>query len=102
MRGLLGLLILGGLCLLAANWQENLRSQALETRRLEHGIPSHEMPMVNGEDGWSTLVLGTPSGAPSIAPDISTPKEIVPSDTTIPPTLRFNPLLPPAKRTGNT
>ncbi len=95
MRGLLGLLILGGLCLLAANWQENLRSQALETRQLERGIPSQEMPLVNGEDGWSTLVLGTPSGATSIAPDISTPKEIVPSDTTIPPSTPVQPPPPP-------
>ena len=71
MRLLLGLLVLGGLCLLAANWQENLRSAALETRRLERGIPSHAVPEVNGTDGWATLVLGTPSGAEPIAPQVS-------------------------------
>ncbi|MAE46650.1 MAG: hypothetical protein CMJ86_07140 [Planctomycetes bacterium] len=92
-RGLLGLLILSGLCLLAANWQENLRSQALKTRRLERGIPSHEEPQVNGEDGWSTLVLGTPSGATSIAPDKSAPKEVEPPATKVPASI---PIQPPA------
>ena len=58
MRLLLGLLILGGLFLVAANWQENLRSSVLKTRQLERGIPSHVDTTVNGEDGWTTLVLG--------------------------------------------
>ena len=48
MRLLLGLLILGGLFLVAANWQENLRSSVLKTRRLERGIPSHVDTTVNG------------------------------------------------------
>ena len=39
-------------------------------------------------------MLGTPSGATSIAPDISAPKEIVPSDPTIPPSAPAQPPLP--------
>lgn len=82
MRLLLGLLILGGLFLVAANWQENLRSSVLKTRRLERGIPSHVDTMVNGEDGWTTLVLGAPSGAESIRPkDAAPPVPIIPDPT---------------------
>ena len=77
MRLLLGLLILGGLFLVAANWQENLRSSVLKTRRLERGIPSHVDPTVNGEDGWTTLVLGAPSGAKSIRPKNAAPPESI-------------------------
>ena len=77
MRLLLGLLILGGLFLVAANWQENLRSSVLKTRRLERGIPSHVDPTVNGQDGWTTLVLGAPSGAKSIRPKNAAPPESI-------------------------
>jgi nucleoid-associated protein YgaU len=77
MRLLLGLLILGGLFLVAANWQENLRSSVLKTRRLERGIPSHVDTTVNGEDGWATLVLGAPSGAKSIPPKNAAPPESI-------------------------
>ena len=77
MRLLLGLLILGGLFLVAANWQENLRSSVLKTRRLERGIPSHVDTTVNGEDGWATLVLGAPSGAKSIRPKNAAPPESI-------------------------
>ena len=77
MRLLLGLLILGGLFLVAANWQENLRSSVLKTRRLERGIPSHVDTTVNGQDGWATLVLGAPSGAKSIRPKNAAPPESI-------------------------
>jgi nucleoid-associated protein YgaU len=77
MRLLLGLLILGGLFLVAANWQENLRSSVLKTRRLERGIPSHVDTTVNGQDGWTTLVLGAPSGAKSIRPKNAAPPESI-------------------------
>jgi nucleoid-associated protein YgaU len=80
MRLLLGLLILGGLFLVAANWQENLRSSVLKTRRLERGIPSHGDPPDNGEDGWATLVLGAPSGAKSIRPKNAAPPESITRD----------------------
>ena len=77
MRLLLGLLILGGLFLVAANWQENLRSSVLKTRRLERGIPSHVDTTVNGQDGWATLVLGAPSGAKSIRHKNAAPPESI-------------------------
>jgi hypothetical protein len=63
MRTLLGLLILGGLFLMAAAWQRNQTKELRAQRSQRYGIPedpSGEKP------GWDSLVLGRPSGAQPI------------------------------------
>ena len=63
MRTLLGLLILGGLFLMAAAWQRNQTEELRAERSQRYGIP--EDP-AGEEPGWDTLVLGRPSGAQPI------------------------------------
>ena len=63
MRTLLGLLILGGLFLMAATWQRNQTEDLREQRSQRYGIP--EDP-ASQRPGWDTLVLGRPSGAQPI------------------------------------
>ena len=63
MRTLLGLLILGGLFLMAATWQRNQTKELRAERSQRYGIP--EDPSAR-EPGWDTLVLGRPSGAQPI------------------------------------
>ncbi len=68
MRTLLGLLILGGLFLMAATWQRNQTEELRAQRSQRYGIPQDP---AGQEPGWDTLVLGRPSGAepiPSPAP----------------------------------
>ena len=62
MRAILGVLILGGLFLAAASWQESQTASLRAKRRSEHGI-DHDSPTRRGDGRWSTLVLGAPSGA---------------------------------------
>jgi len=60
MRAILGLLILGALFLMAATWQSRWTEKLQAQREREFGVPAavEEVP-----DGWSTLVIGRPSGA---------------------------------------
>lgn len=62
MRALLGLLVLGGLCLLAATWQQGHSRARARAREQRHGLvdPAERDPE------WSLLVLGRASGAPPI------------------------------------
>lgn len=62
MRAILGVLILGGLFLAAASWQESQTASLRAKRRSEHGIDP-DSSTVRGDGRWSTLVLGAPSGA---------------------------------------
>ena len=71
MRALLGLLILAGIFALAARWQERRSGELRDERSYRYGIPAPDESL--GE-GWSTLVLGRPSGAdPLPAPSPSQP-----------------------------
>ena len=68
MRALLGILILGGLFLAAASWQRRHTQDLREQRRVQHGLPE-ESTRTRSEAGWSLLVVGRPSGAPSLLTD---------------------------------
>jgi len=63
MRTFLGLLILGGLFLMAAAWQRNQTEELRAERSQRYGIPQDPS---RTEDGWDSLVLGRPSGAEPI------------------------------------
>jgi len=65
MRALLGILILGGLFLAAASWQRRHTADLREQRRVQHGLPE-DGARARPEAGWSLLVVGRPSGAPSL------------------------------------
>ncbi|MBL6720944.1 MAG: LysM peptidoglycan-binding domain-containing protein [Planctomycetes bacterium] len=67
MRAVLGLLILGALCLGAAQWQGRLTRSAQEQREARAGIPLPGAEHVPGEGGWAVLVLGAESRAPRLA-----------------------------------
>jgi len=67
MRAVLGLLLLGALCLGAAEWQGRLTRQAHEQRETRAGIPLPGATHVPGEDGWALLVLGAESQALPLA-----------------------------------
>ena len=64
---MLGLLLLGALCLGAAEWQGRLTRQAHEQRETRAGIPLPGATHVPGEDGWALLVLGAESQALPLA-----------------------------------
>ncbi len=73
MRALLGLLILAGIFALAARWQERRSGQLRDERSFRYGIPAADESL---DEGWSTLVLGRPSGAdPLPAPLALTARE---------------------------
>jgi phage tail protein X len=67
MRAVLGLVILGALCLGAAQWQGRLTRSAQEQREARAGIPLPGAQHVPGEEGWAVLVLGAESRAPRLA-----------------------------------
>lgn len=69
MRTLIGLSILGTLFLLAAFWQEFETSDARDRRRHEFGVEHESEATLPGGEGWTTLVLGSPSRALSRRPD---------------------------------
>ena len=69
MRTLIGLTILGTLFLLAAFWQEFETSDARDRRRHEFGVETEIQAKVPPGEGWTTLVLGSPSRALSRLPD---------------------------------
>lgn len=71
MRIIIGLLILGSLFLMAALWQQRITDGYNQERRLRHGMPASQD--MRGE-GWARLVLGRPSGEPSLqVPEDLTP-----------------------------
>jgi len=63
-RALLGVLLLGGLFLLAATWQRGQTARLRAERSQRYGVPAAGGSL---RDGWSTLVLGGASGAPPLA-----------------------------------
>lgn len=63
MRALLGLLVLGGLFVVAASWQESHTERLRAQRSREFGLPSAGEAH---DDSWCTLVLGRKSGAEPI------------------------------------
>lgn len=67
MRALLGLMLLGGLFLIAAGWQRGRTRDLREQREQQHGLPSLPRTASSqlGAD-WSLLVLGVVSGAEPI------------------------------------
>ena len=67
MRAVVGLLLLGALCLGAAEWQGRLTRQAHEQRETRAGIPLPGATHVPGEEGWALLVLGAESQALPLA-----------------------------------
>jgi hypothetical protein len=69
MRTLIGLVILGTLFLLAAFWQEFETSDARDRRRHEFGVEHKSEARLPGGEGWTRLVLGSPSRALSRRPD---------------------------------
>jgi len=66
MRALLGLLLLGGLFLSAATWQDRMSHQLREQRARVHGVPEDAVRRAEVRAGWSELVLGRPSGRPAL------------------------------------
>ena len=60
MRALIGLLILGGLFIMAASWQNRMTSKIMVDRSTRYNVPSDS---VGTDEGWSRLVLGRGSGA---------------------------------------
>lgn len=60
MRALIGLLILGGLFIMAASWQNRMTSRLRSDRQTRYNVPSDS---VGTDEGWSRLVLGRGSGA---------------------------------------
>lgn len=60
MRALLGLLVLGALFIMAASWQNRMTSRLREDRSQRYNVASDS---VAGQEGWSRLILGRPSGA---------------------------------------
>lgn len=67
MRAMLGLLVLGGLFLMAATWQGRATARLREQRAREFGVPVSLEDVRAGREGWSELVLGRPSGAAPLA-----------------------------------
>jgi len=57
--------VLAGLFLLAAIWQRSHTEALREERAQRYGVPDSAHPR---ESGWSTLVLGRPSGADPLPP----------------------------------
>jgi phage tail protein X len=67
MRALIGLLLLGGLFLIAASWQRGQTRSLREQRQQEHGLPEpHQVTRGDLGADWSLLVLGSASGAEPI------------------------------------
>ncbi len=66
MRALLGLLLLGGLFVSAATWQDRMSQQLREQRARLHGVPEDGARRAEVRAGWSELVLGRPSGRPPL------------------------------------
>ena len=59
MRALLGITILATLCWMAAAWQGRWTEGLREEREIVHGTEA----LALSSAGWSTLVIGRPSGA---------------------------------------
>ena len=59
MRALIGLVVLGTLFVMAASWQSRMTSELRGTDPSDTTWPTRP----TGEEGWSRLVLGRPSGA---------------------------------------
>jgi hypothetical protein len=75
MRALLGLLLLGGLFLAAATWQDRATKRLREQRAREYGVPEDAESRKHARAGWSELVLGRPSGADPLArADVGAPE----------------------------
>lgn len=73
MRVLLGLAVLLSLFAMAASWQGRWTDGLRRARDTEHGAPGQAA--VSGA-GWTTLVVGLPSGADPVAPtEIDEPAE---------------------------
>lgn len=65
MRVLLGLALLLSLFAMAASWQGRWTDGLRRARDTEHGAPRQAAA---SEAGWTTLVVGLPSGAEPVAP----------------------------------
>jgi phage tail protein X len=65
MRVLLGLAVLLSLFVMAASWQGRWTDGIRRARDTEHGAPDQTAV---SDAGWTTLVIGLPSGAEPVAP----------------------------------
>ncbi|MEC8495556.1 MAG: hypothetical protein VXZ39_11560 [Planctomycetota bacterium] len=60
MRALIGLMVLGTLFVMAASWQSRMTSELRKDRSQRYNVADDSAP---GQEGWSRLILGRPSGA---------------------------------------
>lgn len=60
MRALIGLVVLGTLFIMAASWQSRMTSELRQDRSQRYNVADDSAP---GQEGWSRLILGRPSGA---------------------------------------
>ena len=81
MRALIGLVVLGTLFVMAASWQSRMTSELRRDRSQRYNVADDSAP---GQEGWSRLVLGRPSGADpllvveSVAPTTTFSPQVVP------------------------
>lgn len=67
MRALIGLLVLGTLFVMAASWQSKMTERLREDRAQRYNVADDSAA---GQEGWSRLILGRPSGAePLLIPE---------------------------------
>lgn len=85
MRALIGLVVLGTLFVMAASWQSRMTSELRRDRSQRYNVADDSVP---GQEGWSRLVLGRPSGADpllvveSVAPTTTFSPRAVPRPVT--------------------
>lgn len=83
MRALIGLVVLGTLFVMAASWQSRMTSELRKDRSRRYNVADDS---ASGEEGWSRLVLGRPSGAdPLLIPEPQAPVAIFSPQVAPPP-----------------
>ena len=67
MRALIGLVVLGTLFVMAASWQSRMTSELRKDRSRRYNVADDS---ATGQEGWSRLILGRPSGVdPLLIPE---------------------------------
>ena len=83
MRALIGLVVLGTLFVMAASWQSRMTSELRKDRSQRYNVADDS---ASGQEGWSRLILGRPSGVdPLLIPEPQGPAVSFPPQLTPPP-----------------